>query len=74
MFFLNDKYRYWYRRYWPCIYSVLDRYQNMQYRTPLLCDRQLGWPTHKKDDILVLYSPVNGSIPGAVPENFERRC
>ncbi len=31
--FLNDKYRY--RRYWPCIYSVSDRYQNLQYRTPL---------------------------------------
>ncbi len=27
-----------------------------------LCDRQLGWPAHKKDNILVCYSPVNGSI------------
>ncbi len=30
---LNYKYRY--RRYWPCIYSVSDQYLNLQYRTPL---------------------------------------
>ncbi len=35
--FLNGKYRNQYRyRYWPCIYSVSDRYQNVQYGTPLL--------------------------------------
>ncbi len=36
--FLNDKYRDRYRdrRYWPCIYLVSDRYQNLQYRTPLV--------------------------------------
>ncbi len=35
--FLNDKYRYryQYQRYWPCIYSVSDRYQKLQYGTPL---------------------------------------
>ncbi len=30
MVFLNDKYRDRYRRYWPCIYLVSDRYQNLQ--------------------------------------------
>ncbi len=41
--FLNDKYRDRDRdrRYWPCIYLVSDRYQNLQYRTPLIVTQNL---------------------------------
>ncbi len=46
--FLNDKYRnrYRYRRYWPCIYLVSDRYQNLQYRTPLVTRRPVFPRSH----------------------------
>ena len=30
------QYLYLYRQYWPCNYLVLDRYQNLQYRPPLV--------------------------------------
>ncbi len=57
-----EKYRYQYRRYWPCIYLVSDRYQNVQSHTRI-CERSY-----------FVYSVTVETAPKAPPSGKEWIC